>query len=256
MILHPLQRDRSSGDEFLDAIGTGAQRLLQRGRGDVALAAFAVGPLPPVLRQYRELAHDLRKLAIARRIEGKLDLAIADFFGLHHVAVIGRILRMMFLERIERENHVVRRHRLAVMPFCLRPQTIGDGGKILGMADRLGQRAVFGRNFVQRRRHQRFVDELDGCRDRAFDAGNGDIEIVERPDQDLAGNAALGRIRIDVIEALEAGRIFDVAEQRQRVAPDRLAGRGLRMGRPQRSPMPPVRGRARPGLRFAEDVVG
>ena len=32
-----------------------------------------------------------------------------------------------------------------------------------------------------------------------------------------------GRFRIDVVEVLEAGRIFDVAEQRQRVAPCRLA---------------------------------
>ena len=140
---------------------------------------------------------------------------------------------MIFLERVEREDHVVRRHRLAVVPFRLAAQTIGDGRKIVGMADRLGQQAVFGRDFVERRRHQRFVDELGRpMRSMPFTPATTTIEIVERADRDLADDAALGRVRIDVVEVLEAGRIFDVAEQRQAVAPDRL-GR-LRLGRVKR----------------------
>src|SRR5207244_2902775 len=67
--------------------------------------------------------------------------------------------------------------------------------------------------------------------ERALDAGNRQIEIVERSNQDLPRDAALGGVRIDVIEAFEIDRIFDVAEQRQRVAPDRLAGSGLRVSR-------------------------
>ncbi len=117
------------------------------------------------------------------------------------------------------------------MPRRLCPQTIGNRRKILRMAGRFGQRAVFGRNLVQRRRHQRFIDKPDGGRVRAFDAGNHSIEVIERSNQDLPRDAALGGVRIDVIEAFEIDRIFDVAEQRQRVAPERLAGSGLRVSR-------------------------
>ncbi len=60
------------GDELLDPVGTRAQRQLQRGGGDVALAALGVGALPPVLGQDGELPDDRRQLAIARRIEGEL----------------------------------------------------------------------------------------------------------------------------------------------------------------------------------------
>src|SRR3982074_2236931 len=78
-------------------------------------------PRHPMLRQYRELAHDLWKFTIARRIEGKLYIAITAFFGLHHMTVIGRILRVIFFERVERENHILWRYRLSVLPFLLPP---------------------------------------------------------------------------------------------------------------------------------------
>src|SRR3981081_1398322 len=136
----------------------------------MALAGSAVAARPPMLRQYRELAHDLWKFTIAGRIEGKLYIAITAFFGIHHMTVIGRVLRVIFFERIERENHILWRYRRAVMPFRLRPQTIDDVRKILGMTDLFGQRAVFGRNLIQRGRHQSFVDEPDSGGDGAFDA--------------------------------------------------------------------------------------
>ena len=67
--------------------------------------------------------------------------------------------------------------------------------------------------------------------ERAFDAGNREIEIVKRADLDLTYGAALRGLRIDVVEALEAGRVFDLAEQRQRMPPGRFAHAGLRLGR-------------------------
>ncbi|MGY4448095.1 hypothetical protein ACVWZR_002755 [Bradyrhizobium sp. i1.3.1] len=136
----------------------------------------------------------------------------------------------MLLEGIQREDHVVRSDRLAVMPFGLRPQTIGDEGKVGRVADGLGQRAVFGRDFVERGRREGFVDERDGTGDLPLHSRHYDIEIIESADGDLARDTAFGRFRIDVIEALEVGGIFDLSEQRQRVAPGRLTG-GLRRGR-------------------------
>ena len=90
-----------------------------------------------------------------------------------------------------------------------------------------GQQTIFGGDLVLRPRHQRFVDQGGGRCERAFDAGNRDIEIVKGADRNHARDAALGRIRIDVIEALEIGGVFDVAKQRQRVPPGRL-GLGMR----------------------------
>jgi hypothetical protein len=84
------------------------------------------------------------------------------------------------------------------------------------------QQPIFRGDFVLRARHQRFVDQVGSRRDRAFDACDCDVEIIERADRDHARHAALRRIGIDVVEALEIGRVFDVAEQRQRVAPGRL----------------------------------
>ena len=98
------------------------------------------------------------------------------------------------------------------------------------MADCFGQFAVFGRNLIQRLRHERFVDQLNAACERAFDARNHKIEVIKRPDLDLACGAALRGLRIDVVEAREAGRVLDLAEQRQRVPPLQSICGGLGMG--------------------------
>src|SRR4051795_13213279 len=181
-----------------------------------------------MLRQDRELPDDLRQFAVARRVEHELYLTLADLLGFHHMAVIGRVLRVMLLEGIEREDHVIRGYRLAVVPFGLRPQAVSHEGEIIRMADGLGQRAVLGRDFVKRGRREGFVDERHGTGDLPLHTGDDDVEIVECADGDLARDAAFWRFRIDVVEALEVRRVFDLSEQRQRVPPSRLAG-GLRV---------------------------
>ena len=130
--------------------------------------------------------------------------------------------------------------------------------KSSGWLTGFGQRAVFGRDLVQGRRRERFVDQLNAAGERAFDAGNHKVEIIKRPDLDLTHGAALGRIRIDVVEVLEAGRVLDLAEQRQRVPPDRLSRRrcawaGAIAGARARAP---VQGPSRPQRRPGGDVVG
>ncbi len=80
------------------------------------------------------------------------DLAVADLLGLDDVAVIGRVHRVVFLERVEREDHVLGGDRLAVMPFGAR--RAGDRSRRRSRRDglpRLRQRAVFRRDLVQRR---------------------------------------------------------------------------------------------------------
>ena len=66
-----------------------------------------------------------------------------------------------------------------------------------------------------------------------------------------------GRVRIDVVEPFEVGRVFDIAEQRQRMPPRRLGC--LRPGPAQnraRQGQARARGPSRRLRRPAEDVVG
>ena len=65
-------------------------------------------------------------------------------------------------------------------------------------------------------------------RERAFDAGDHHVEIVETAERDLRCGAALRRVRVDVIEMLETGRIFQFAEFRHAVPPGRVCS--LRLG--------------------------
>src|SRR5215468_10819199 len=139
MILHSLHTDCSSRHKLLDAIGARAERLLKRRCGNVALAPIAVGAFPPMLRQDRELANDLRQLPVAWPIEDKFHLAIAVFLGADDMTVISRILWMIFFEGIKRENHVIRSHGLAVMPCGSRMQAVDREGKISRMAHCLGE---------------------------------------------------------------------------------------------------------------------
>ena len=160
IVLHALVDDLAAGRKILDAVGAGAERRLERGGADVAFLAVLVGALPPMLGQDVELADDLRQLAVAGTIEREGDLAIAGFFHLDDVAIIGGELRTVFLERIEGEDHVIRRDRLAVVPFRFRAQPIGGRGEVVRIAHRLGDEPVFARHFVERRHEQRVVDEV------------------------------------------------------------------------------------------------
>ena len=150
------------------------------------------------------------------------------FSALSDVAIAGAGLRADFLERLEGEDHVLGRHRLAVVPFRLGAQFIGGGGEVVRIADGLGKQPVDARDFIERRHKQRVVQQVDALRERAFDAGDHHVEIVEGAERDLRCGAALRRLRVDVVELLEAGRIFQLAEFRHAVPPGRP--RALRRG--------------------------
>ena len=146
------------------------------------------------------------------------------------MAVRGGNLRTEFIECIEGENHVFRRDRLAIVPFCLCPQSKGDRGEIVRIAHRLGEQSVFARHFIKRRHEKCLVDEIDAEDERAFDSGDHHIEVVEGAERDLTRRAALRRVRVDVVELLEAGRIFQVAERRYAVPPNQACRFFLRLG--------------------------
>ena len=60
----------------------------------------------------------------------------------------------------------------------------------------------------------------------ALHAGDEEVEIVEGVLDAEAHEPALRRVRVDVVEMPEAGRVFRLAEERVRVAPFRLARAG------------------------------
>src|SRR4029079_9819904 len=101
IVLHPLVDDAAARHDLLDAVGAVAERRLERGHADVALAALLIGALPPVLRQHGELADDLRQLAVAGALKSEFDLVIAEFFGLNDVPIGGAGLRIELLEGFE-----------------------------------------------------------------------------------------------------------------------------------------------------------
>ena len=199
--------------EALEPIRTRAKRRFQGGLRDVA--SFSVRPraLPPVLRQDRKLAHDLRELAVFLLVEGEGDLALAGLLCVTDVLVVQGVLRVVGLQGFEGEDHIHGRHRLAVVPARLRAQPIGDGGEIGRVAHGFRQEAVFGSDFIERARHQRVVDQADAVLDLSLHAGNGQVEIIERALGPKPDDAALRRVWVDVIEMLEAGRILRLAEE-------------------------------------------
>ena len=138
-------------------------------------------------------------------------------------------MRRVLGEGLERPDHVVRRHRLAVVPARDGAQAVGDRGAVGRIGDRFRQQAVVGGDLVERRGGQAFGDQLEAARQRAFDAGDHLVEVVEGAEGALAQRAAHRRLRVDVVEMLEAGGVFRLAEQRQPVLPG--AGRGLGSGR-------------------------
>ena len=129
IILHALVDDFAAGRKILDAVGTAAERRLERRGADVALLAVLVGALPPELRQDEKFADDLRQFAVARTVEGECDLAIAGFLDLDDMAIIGGELRTVFLLGLKGENHVVGRDRLPSCHFASAAQPVSTRRK-------------------------------------------------------------------------------------------------------------------------------
>ncbi len=150
------------------------------------------------------------------RLPGPSDVKVTSLFtGLSRfddVLVIGAGLRAKFLERIEGKYHVLRRHRRAVVPFRFGAQSEGGKGEVVRVAQRLGEEPIAARYLVERWHQQRVVVEVDADGERAFHAVDHDVEVVVGAAHDLSRGTALGGGGVDIVELLEACRIFQVAE--------------------------------------------
>ena len=223
-VLDPLIDGPAPGLEALEAVGAGTERRLERGVGDVA--RLAVGPIgqPPMLGHDVELAEDLRQLAIALGREAERHLVGRADLGLGDVVIILRGLQVVGLLHLEGPHHVLRRQLGAVVPARLGIDAEGHRGNVVGKAHRIGDLAIFGGRFVLRRCHQVLVDIGDTGLDVALhrdavDRHQRDVEIVEGAADRQPHPAALGRIRIDVVEMVERLLVPGLAQQGDADAP-------------------------------------
>ena len=158
IVLDALVDDIVGGRKFLDFVRAAAERHVERGFLDAAFLAVLVGAFPPVLRKDGELADNLRQFATASPVEREGDFTVAGLFCLDDVTITCAGLRTYFLECIEGENHVVRRDRLAVLPFCFRAKSKGDRRDILRKAHGFGEKPVCAGYFVERRHQEGVID--------------------------------------------------------------------------------------------------
>jgi len=92
-----------------------------------------------MLGKHAKLTDDLRQFVVAGRVKSEGDFAFAGFFRLDDMAVIGGLLRAIFLESVERKDYVGGRDRCAVMPLGFRAQPVCHRRKIRGEAHSFGQ---------------------------------------------------------------------------------------------------------------------
>ena len=211
IILDPFHHHRAARNKLLDTIGCRSQRNLQCRRRDIPFAPLRVGPFPPVLRQHRNFAGDRGKFAIPGPVEAESDITLADPFALDDVPVVGAVHRAVLLECIEREDDVVGGHGLAIVPARRCIQSIDDVGEIVGIGGGFRQQPISRRRFILRPGRQGLIDHGGAAGDRSLQSKDHGVEIVEGTELEQSHDAAFRRIRIDVVESLEAGRIFDVS---------------------------------------------
>ncbi len=132
----------------------------------------------------------------------------------------------LLLQQLQREGDVLRGQGAAVMEAGLRPQQkpVGQavGGDLHGARGQAidGIGLVMGGGEYGGRAHEGREGEVDALGGIALE--NEGIERIEREvvlvelahHRELREHAAFGRVRIDVVEMLEVGRIFEVAEGR------------------------------------------
>jgi hypothetical protein len=250
IVFHPLVDHLATGDEFLDAVGGIAERRFEYGGADVALLARGVRSFPPVPGQHPELPEDDRHFMIAGGAEPEGDFALAALLHFLHVAIEGADEGIGFLECLEGKDHVLDRDRGAVVVTRGRAQAKGDGCKVRGVTDLFGDQPVVGHRFVERCHHQRVANRAGGGGEQTLEAGDHLVEVVERAERCQAQRPAFRRLRIDVVEMLEAGRILGLARQRQTVSPLHPGAlRARRRGGPQDRARPGRYGRKRAGAK-------
>src|SRR5262245_30183642 len=211
-VFHSLVLDMAAGLETSDLVRATAERHLERGfvepTGNIITA-----------REDRERSHEQRHVASSMGRE-----------TYHHGRIIGRFRadevaqqllgdRMaLFLEDFQREGDVVGGERATIVELDPGPQQKTIGEPVGRYLHRARSEAVQRVGFVLGARHQAREGELHTLRtialkDEAVERIEGEKVLIEGPScPDVGEQAALRGVWIDVIEMLEVGRIFEIAE--------------------------------------------
>ena len=171
-----------------------------------------------------KLAEDAGQFLVVLFVEAEGDLAFAGLFRRNDMVVIQEHARIVLLGHVEAEDHVFRRHRLAIGPFRFRPQAKTRKGNIVGISDDLRQQAVGGNDLIFRGCHQRV--ENQGQAGGLFALGKHRVEAVESAVFGELERAALWRCRIDVVVMGKTLRQLRLAYAGKGVAPDEVLCRG------------------------------
>ena len=173
--------------------------------------------LAPLAAEHGQAAHGERQLAV-----GALE-AVAHGAFVHHVDAVhvdqhglvrGRGVRAD--QGVVAVLHVRGQHSVAIVKARFPAQAEGGRQAIGRHRHVLGQQAVAGALLVQRAGEQGVEHQLAQISRRAAADGEG-VVLVEGGQAQVADQAqlaALGRIRVDVVEVVEPGRVLHVAPQR------------------------------------------
>ena len=196
----PLVDCRSAGFDPDDAVRPAAERRGERGLVELDLGVVC-------LRQHRQRGEPRRQVAVDARLEDKPDLSRAQRLGLRHVAIDDAETRVPFFhKRLEGKHHVGGGDRRAIVKLRARIEVEDDPAPVLRQLGGFRDQPIDRVGLVHRPRHQGIEHEARQLFLAAFeDEGIDGLVGSDRLELELA---ALGRVRIDVVELREAGRVF------------------------------------------------
>src|SRR5262245_54810552 len=217
-VFHSLVLDMATGLETSDLVRAAAERYLERGFVEPTGSIIAA-------REDRERSHKQRHVASSMGRETYHDDRVIGRLRADEVAqqLLGDRVALV-LENFQREGDVVGGERTAIVERDAGPhqETISESvGRYL---HRARSEAVQRVGLILGARHQAREGELHTLRtvalkDEAVERVEGEKVLIEGPGcPDVGEHAALRGVWINVIEMLEVGRIFEIAEGRYPMA--------------------------------------
>src|SRR5262244_2051745 len=206
------------GLETSDLIRAAAERYFERGFVEPTGSIIAA-------REDRERSHEQRHVASSMGRETYHDDRVIGRFRVDEVAqqLLGDRMAL-FLENFQREGDVVGGERATIVELDPGPQQETISEPVGRYLHRARSEAVQRVGLILRARHQAREGELHTLRtialkDEAVERIEGERVLIEGPScPDVGEHAALRGVWIDVIEMLEFGRIFEIAESRYPMA--------------------------------------
>src|SRR6516164_1494621 len=217
-VFHSLVLDMAPGLETSDLVRAAAERYFERGSVEPTGSIIAA-------REDRERSHKQRHVARSMGRQTYHHGRVIERFRADEVAqqLLGDRMAL-FLEDFQREGDVVGSERATIVERDPGPQQKTISEPVGRYLHRARSEAVQRVGLILGARHQAREGELHTLRtialkDEAVERIEGEKVLIEGPSgPDVGEYAALRGVWIDVIEMLEVGRIFEIAEGRNPMA--------------------------------------